>query len=696
MATVFASGSNDFVHVSGDGLTAPEGYIDNPTATDSGDTIFAGGGGSDIINAGDGDDTIHVDDFLDPTDVFKGGAGFDTLSLDEQVSITFSATSLVGIERLLLPALSLPVNTAGFQSISTNDANVAAGDVLTIDAQALSADTFFSFDGSAESNGVFWIWGGAGNDSIVTGQGDDIVWGTSGGIDTFASGGGYDTFIMGATLTAADRITGDAASGGSVSLSGDVYAAGFAFGAATMTNITRLSVGNGSFSLTSNDATVAAGKQLEVDATSLFDNQTLIFDGSAETNGRFVMRGGMGADVLTGGARADTFDLLSYEVFFPFDVHRIGGGADTVYGGGGNDVFEGVSDFATIDGGSGVDSVHMIGTAFTDFDVSLGASSLVSIERLYLDSIDTTLDDGNVLAGKTMRVEGNASFDGSAETDGHFDLIALLGGDWKGGALADTFTISGAINLTAHGNGGNDTFTLVDGFTISAQIDGGDGRDRAIIRGNVSAGIVITGAMFANMEELVLQSRHAATVSLTDDAVQAGKRLIVDGAFLSVSSLLNFDGSAESDGRFDISGGGAGDMIRGGGGRDIISGNGGADQILGGGGADILRGGRHNDTFYYVNVADSGPNLRDTITGFTHNSDRIDLSGIDAIKGRFDNVFTYQGVTDHFTAAGQIRLAQSGGDTLLHLSIDADRQSEAVIVLQNVTATTLSELDFVL
>lgn len=246
------------------------------------------------------------------------------------------------------------------------------------------------------------------------------------------------------------------------------------------------------------------------------------------------MRGGMGADVLTGGARADTFDLLSYEVFFPFDVHRIGGGADTVHGGGGNDVFEGVSDFATIDGGSGVNSVHIIGTAFTDFDASFGASSLVSVERLYLDSINTTLVDANVAAGETMRVEGNASFDGSAETDGHFKLVALLNGNWYGGALADVFTISGTINLTAHGNGGNDTFTLVDGFTASAQIDGGDGRDRAIIRGDVSAGILITGAMFANMEELVLQSRHAAKVSMADDAVQAGRLLTINGAFLTV------------------------------------------------------------------------------------------------------------------------------------------------------------------
>lgn len=109
-----------------------------------------------------------------------------------------------------------------------------------------------------------------------------------------------------------------------------------------------------------------------------------------------------------------------------------------------------------------------------------------------------------------------------------------------------------------------------------------------------------------------------------------------------------------------------------------------------------MRGGQHNDTFYYLSVADSGPNLRDTIKGFTHNSDRIDVSVIDAVKGGSDNVFSYEGVTDHFTAAGQIRLEQSGGDTLVHLNTDADQQSEAVIVLQNVTATTLSELDFLL
>ena len=57
-----------------------------------------------------------------------------------------------------------------------------------------------------------------------------------------------------------------------------------------------------SYNLTTDDATVAGGQTLEVNASALGFPDNLTFDGSAETDGRFTITGGTGNDALTGGA----------------------------------------------------------------------------------------------------------------------------------------------------------------------------------------------------------------------------------------------------------------------------------------------------------------------------------------------------------------------------------------------------------
>jgi Ca2+-binding RTX toxin-like protein len=56
--------------------------------------------------------------------------------------------------------------------------------------------------------------------------------------------------------------------------------------------------------LTTADAKVAAGQPL-LAATSLRVGATLNFNGSAETDGMFIIRSGAGADTLLGGAKDD-------------------------------------------------------------------------------------------------------------------------------------------------------------------------------------------------------------------------------------------------------------------------------------------------------------------------------------------------------------------------------------------------------
>ena len=128
---------------------------------------------------------------------------------------------------------------------------------------------------------------------------------------------------------------------------------------------------------------------------------------------------------------------------------------------------------------------------------------------------------------------------------------------------------------------------------------------------------------------------------------------------------------------------------------DSLFGLGGNDKLIGGTGRDVLVGGPGNDLFDFNTTAetDTTTTTRDQITDFTHLSDTIDLSTIDAIAGGANDAFNFIG-TAAFTAAGQARVFQSGADTIVALNTSGTGGAEAQILLIGVTATTLSVDDF--
>src|SRR5262249_19261941 len=151
----------------------------------------------------------------------------------------------------------------------------------------------------------------------------------------------------------------------------------------------------------------------------------LTFDGSAENDGGFVLIGGAGNDVLTGGAQADTFDLSH-------------GGNDTVHGNAGNDIFNAGAALTaadSIDGGAGNDTLVLNGDYSHGF--GFGASMLTSVETLQLTaghSYNLTSDHGNVASGATFTVDASTlgagdslTFSGAAETNGQFLFIGGAG-----------------------------------------------------------------------------------------------------------------------------------------------------------------------------------------------------------------------------------------------------------------------------
>jgi Ca2+-binding RTX toxin-like protein len=84
-------------------------------------------------------------------------------------------------------------------------------------------------------------------------------------------------------------------------------------------------VGGSDYNLMAGDGNVGAGRTLTLSGEALGAGNHLIFDGSAETDGRFVLNGGAGDDSLTAGHGAD--------------ILNGGGGADLLAGGAGADRF---------------------------------------------------------------------------------------------------------------------------------------------------------------------------------------------------------------------------------------------------------------------------------------------------------------------------------------------------------------------
>jgi Ca2+-binding RTX toxin-like protein len=132
----------------------------------------------------------------------NGGAGTDQLALRGDYSgahaIVFGATQLNSIEAIgLVSALDTRFGALGAHysyDLTMDNANVAAGQQMIVDGSTLRSNETLTFNGSAELDGSFRVFGGAGDDTITGGHGNDIL---SGGLgaDTLTGGAGNDTFL---------------------------------------------------------------------------------------------------------------------------------------------------------------------------------------------------------------------------------------------------------------------------------------------------------------------------------------------------------------------------------------------------------------------------------------------------------------------------------------------------------------------
>jgi Ca2+-binding RTX toxin-like protein len=321
--------------------------------------------------------------------------------------------------------------------------------------------------------------GTSGNDTF-NGTSDADTFNLQQGGDDSAFGGLHsDTFFLGAELTAADTLNGGS-SFDQVVLTGD-YSAGLTLGATTIVNVEELRFDAGfDYRIVTVDENVGASLQLQINARFLDAGNSLTFNGSAETDGFFLVTDGAGNDRITTGAQDDSISLW-------------GGGIDKVNSGVGVDTIRIQSDFLDlegrleksdrIDGGADPDRILLDG----DYSggVVLGEKTLKSVEFIHLATLPSphgyklTFADGNVAAGAVLHVdtpnENLVTFmklDGSAETDGTFEFLGGNGNDvFMGGAGNDELTGNAGADRMA-GGGGADTFFLeVDAHSTSTNHD---------------------------------------------------------------------------------------------------------------------------------------------------------------------------------------------------------------------------------
>ena len=127
------------------------------------------------------------------------------------------------------------------------------------------------------------------------------------------------------------------------------------------------------------------------------------------------------------------------------------------------------------------------------------------------------------------------------------------------------------------GDAGNDVFVMGSALSAGDTIDGGTGNDTLSFTDSNGAGSDLDRV--TNVEAIKLGAA-VTVVKTVDGLVAEGATLVVDGGALSGSNSLTWDGSLETNGRFQVTGGG---------GNDCLIGGAKADVLVGGGGAEIGR-----------------------------------------------------------------------------------------------------------
>jgi len=292
-----------------------------------------------------------------------------------------------------------------------------------------------------------------------------------------------------------------------------------------------------------------------------------------------------------------------------------------------------------------------------------------------------------------------------ARVDNHHNHAATQYADWvigsntddtiHGGA-GDDLLLGGKGNDLLDGGGGSDTAAYgdaksavtIDLAITAAQNTGGDGTDTLksieqvigsnyndTIYGNGSANVIEGGKGNDTLDGrggFDFASYATAPSAVTVDLSLTGPQN-THGA--GTDTLSNFEGLIGSDYNDTLNGNGGANTLMGGNGDDTLSGGAGKDILNGGNGADTLTGGSGADIFVFDRLDSSVDTIKDL-----SNSDKIDLSGIDADSNTDgDQAFSIVAAFDGH--AGELVLHYDSGSktTFLMLDVNGDGTADMTI-----------------
>jgi hypothetical protein len=370
-----------------------------------------------------------------------------------------------------------------------------------------------------------------------------------------------------------------------------------------------------------------------------------------------------------------------------------GTGIDTIQLGAGDTLISPGAGADTIDGGAG-------------FDIVSYTSSLTGVS---VNLLNGTASRGDAQGDRLSNIEGlyGSQFrDVLVGDDGNNTLHGVLGADTlTGNGGNDTLILLGGGNRALiNGGAGNDLIQLTSydsatygyAFTAATQVNGATGYDTLEI--SDAATMTFNSLTVRNIDHFVVDDGFNYNFTSNQATVAAGTRMWVDGGSLTGTHTMFFNGSAETDGAFDFTGGAY---------RDTFIGGAGADTFDGGGQQDTLTGGAGSDTFIYEGSIDSRWGSRDSITDFDTTADTfqfdVDVTGVDAtVSGSVSTVGDLSAlVSGKFGASHAVLVNVTGGTLVGHtlMLVDANnlanfQSTDYVLDVTGMTGT-LTTGDFI-
>ena len=577
-----------------------------------GDDWLSGDAGADNIQGGGGDDVI----FFDAEDTFiDGGAGIDVAIVVDDGSDT-------------APGITLDLQATNFESAfgGSGDDDFRVNASFGADIQMSGGAGNDTLNSGAGNDGLD---GGDGDDILRANQGDDVVSGGD-GLDQIDGGTGDDLLLGGAgndTIAAGsgdDQLFGDNGNDRLVGWSGDDFIVG----------------GQG------NDTLVG-----HVDDDQLFGG-----------DGNDILDGGDGDDFLDGGDGNDRIIAGSgddrVDGGLGNDTVTIGTNGDNwIQGGEGDDVFI-ASNYAgsnVVLGGIGSDTLILDGTQ-ADFNITNASYNGLGVAQFEIVgapgnlNVNLHVQDIEVIQfsdGTAITLSGT---DATADNFGtYYDFDAYWRADqahnltsFQGAYGSFDELISGWVGNSAYtGNfhtGHDFVWASDETDTTVADVISGNGNDTVISAAGDDTLVGGSGddALATNAGEDSVDAGSGSDLVQTgteDDTVYAGsgadwvqtgdqQDVITGGS--GADTLLGgngFDSIRGGSGSDVISGGAQKDFLYGEDGSDILWGGHGDDEMFGGGGADLMDGGDGQDSM-------SGGNGSDTLDGG---------AGNDTLLGNFVN-----------------------------------------------------------